>query len=90
MHFLQLLTQCLSVLGVVRSVAPVSSEAPGRLEQWVRLGFQLVQWDQLHSCLHTSSRSESECKWLLHLPLSSVAVYVSEPRSAAGRTGADP
>lgn len=81
MHLLQLLTPFLSLLGAGLCVAP------GRLEQWVRLGFQLVQWDQLHSCLHTASRSESECRWLLHLPLSSVAVYVSEPRGAAGRTG---
>ncbi|XP_017265679.1 uncharacterized protein si:ch211-67e16.11 [Kryptolebias marmoratus] len=84
MHFLQLLTPIFSTLHVVRSVAPESGEAPGRLERWVRVGLQLVQWDQLHRCLHTSSMSEADCRRLLHLPLSSVAVYVSEPSGAAG------
>ncbi|XP_013886026.1 uncharacterized protein LOC106534062 [Austrofundulus limnaeus] len=82
MQLLKLFTPFLSILYAVHSVAPVSSE--GRLERWVHLGLQLVQWNQLHHCLHTSSRSEADCRRLLHLPLPSVAVYVSEPHSTAG------
>ncbi|KAM7406946.1 hypothetical protein PAMA_002922 [Pampus argenteus] len=60
--------------------------APGRLERWVRSGLQSLQWDQLDRCLRMSSLSEAECRRLAHLPLSSVAVYVSEPRTAAGNS----
>lgn len=62
---------------------PLGAVAPGRLERWVRAGLQSLQWDQLDRCLRTSSLSEAECRRLAHLPLSAVAVYVSEPRSAA-------
>ncbi|KAM8854995.1 uncharacterized protein AB9W97_020087 isoform 2-T2 [Spinachia spinachia] len=63
---------------------PGSAVAPGRLERWVRSGLQSLQWDQLDRCLRMSSLSEAECRRLAHLPLSAVAVYVSEPRTAAG------
>ncbi|KAK7913702.1 hypothetical protein WMY93_013913 [Mugilogobius chulae] len=65
-------------------VVPVGSLAPGRLERWVRSGLQSLQWNQMNRCLRTSSLSEAECRRLSHLPLSSVAVYVSEPQTGAG------
>ncbi|KAF3843464.1 hypothetical protein F7725_002313 [Dissostichus mawsoni] len=60
--------------------------SPGRLERWVRSGLQSLQWDQLERCLRMSSLTEAECRRMAHLPMSSVAVYVSEPRSAAGNS----
>ncbi|GAA6219126.1 uncharacterized protein si:ch211-67e16.11 [Lates japonicus] len=60
--------------------------SPGRLERWVRSGLQSLQWDQLDRCLRMSSLSEAQCRQLAHLPLSSVAVYVSEPLTAAGNS----
>uniref|UniRef100_A0AAV2JZR4 Uncharacterized protein n=1 Tax=Knipowitschia caucasica TaxID=637954 RepID=A0AAV2JZR4_KNICA len=65
-------------------VVPAGSLALGRLERWVRSGLQSLQWNQLNRCLRTSGMSEAECRRLSHLPLSSVAVYVSEPPTAAG------
>lgn len=65
-------------------VAPAGALALGRLERWVRSGLQSLQWNQLDRCLRTSSLSEAECRRLSHLMLSSVAVYVSEPRTGAG------
>ncbi|KAF3694499.1 hypothetical protein EXN66_Car010175 [Channa argus] len=68
------------------AVAPAGSVASSRLERWVRSGLQSLHWDQLDRCLRTSSLSEAECRQLAHLPLSAVAVYVSEPRTAAGNS----
>lgn len=79
-----LLAAPLSILVLV--AASAGSMTPGRLERWVRSGLQSLQWDQLDRCLRMSSLSEAECRQLAHLPLSSVAVYVSEPRSAAGNS----
>ena len=79
-----LLAASLSVL-YIAAVAPAESLAPGRLERWVRSGLQSLQWDQLERCLRMSSLTEAECRRMAHLPMSSVAVYVSEPRSAAGK-----
>ncbi|XP_075870129.1 uncharacterized protein LOC142880243 [Nelusetta ayraudi] len=81
MRLLMLLAVPLSIL-LLHSL-PLGAVAPGRLERWVRAGLQSLQWDQLDRCLRTSSLSEAECRRLAHLPLSAVAVYVSEPRSAA-------
>ncbi|KAL3056041.1 hypothetical protein OYC64_018699 [Pagothenia borchgrevinki] len=80
-----LLAASLSVL-YIAAVAPAESLAPGRLERWVRSGLQSLQWDQLERCLRMSSLTEAECRRMAHLPMSSVAVYVSEPRSAAGNS----
>lgn len=85
MRLLVLFAAPLSILIVHASVA--ASLAPGRLERWVRSGLQSLQWDQLDRCLRMSSLSEAECRRLAHLPLSAVAVYVAEPRAAAGRGG---
>lgn len=85
MRLLVLLAAPLSIL--VLHTAVEGSMAPGRLERWVRSGLQSLQWDQLDRCLRMSSLSEAECRRLAHLPLSAVAVYVSEPRTAAGREG---
>lgn len=82
MRLLMLLAAPLSIL--VLHTAPAGGVAPGRLERWVRSGLQSLQWDQLDRCLRMSSLSEAECRRLAHLPLSAVAVYVSEPRTAAG------
>ncbi|XP_029980869.1 uncharacterized protein LOC115412481 [Sphaeramia orbicularis] len=79
MRLLVLLAAPLSIL-----LLPAGGVAPGRLERWVRSGLQSLQWDQLDRCLRMSSLSEAECRRLAHLPLSAVAVYVSEPRNAAG------
>ncbi|XP_061580556.1 uncharacterized protein si:ch211-67e16.11 isoform X3 [Cololabis saira] len=79
-----LLAALLSALRAAGSVAP-GSAAPGRLERWVRSGLQSLQWEQLERCLRSSSVSEAECRRLAHLPLSSVAVYASEPRNAADK-----
>ncbi|XP_028250242.1 uncharacterized protein LOC114426800 [Parambassis ranga] len=79
-----LLAALLSVLHA-STVAPEGGVAPGRLERWVRSGLQSLQWDQLDRCLRTSSLSEAECRRLAHLPLSTVAVYMSEPRSTADK-----
>lgn len=65
-------------------IVPAGSLALGKLERWVRSGLQSLQWNQLDRCLRTSSLSEAECRRLSHLPLSSVAVYVSEPSAGAG------
>ncbi|XP_028847648.1 uncharacterized protein LOC114797141 [Denticeps clupeoides] len=46
----------------------------GRLDRWVRAGFQYLK---LHLC-RRASLSEAECKRLSHLHLSAVAVYASE------------
>lgn len=53
----------------------------GRLEKWVKTGFQYLQ---LHLCRRVSSLSEGECKRLSHLQLSGVAVYVSEQGTYLG------
>ncbi|XP_038577229.1 uncharacterized protein si:ch211-67e16.11 [Micropterus salmoides] len=82
-----LLAAPLSIL--ILHIAPATSAgsvAPSRLERWVRSGLQSLQWDQLDRCLRMSSLSEAECRRLAHLPLSAVAVYVSEPRTAAGNS----
>ncbi|XP_067116996.1 uncharacterized protein si:ch211-67e16.11 [Osmerus mordax] len=50
----------------------------GRLDKWVKTGFQYLK---LNLCRRVSSMSEGECKRLSHLQLSGVAVYVSEPNS---------
>ncbi|XP_068186378.1 uncharacterized protein si:ch211-67e16.11 [Antennarius striatus] len=60
--------------------------APARLERWVRSALQSLQWDQLDRCLRLSALSEAECRRLAHLPLAAVAVYVSDPRTAAGNS----
>ncbi|KAM6978981.1 uncharacterized protein LKV04_014243 [Tautogolabrus adspersus] len=85
MRLLVLLAAPLSIL-VLHTAAAASAGgmAPGRLERWVRSGLQSLQWDQLDRCLRVSSLSEAECRRLAHLPMSAVAVYVSEPRAAAG------
>ncbi|KAM6934109.1 uncharacterized protein FYW49_000398 [Xenentodon cancila] len=85
MTLLVRLAALLSLFHAAGSVAPVGSVVPGRLERWVRSGLQSLQWDQLDRCLRTSSVSEAECRRLAHLPLSSVAVYASEPRAAADK-----
>lgn len=86
MRLLLLLVAPLSILVFhTTAVAPAGSVASGRLERWVRSGLQSLQWDQLDRCLRMSSLSEAECRQLAHLPLSAVAVYVSEPRTVAGR-----
>ncbi|XP_023136060.1 uncharacterized protein si:ch211-67e16.11 [Amphiprion ocellaris] len=69
---------------VLQAADPAASLSPARLERWVRSGLQSLQWDQLDRCLRVSSLSESECRRLAHLPPSAVAVYVSEPPTAAG------
>lgn len=85
MRLLVLLAAPLSILLLhVAAAAPAGGVSPGRLERWVRSGLQSLQWDQLDRCLRMSSLSEAECRRLAHLPLSAVAVYVSEPRTAAG------
>ncbi|XP_068590296.1 uncharacterized protein si:ch211-67e16.11 [Cebidichthys violaceus] len=87
MRLLVLLAAPLSILVLhVAAVAPAGGVAPGRLERWVRSGLQSLQRDQLDRCLRMSSLSETECRRLAHLPLSAVAVYVSEPRTAAGNS----
>lgn len=86
MKLLVLLAAPLSFLILhIALAAAASSTALVQLERWVRSGLQSLQWDQLERCLRTSSRSEAECRRLAHLPPSAVAVYVSEPRSTAGR-----
>ncbi|KAM4559348.1 uncharacterized protein PAE49_013776 isoform 2-T2 [Odontesthes bonariensis] len=92
MRLLVLPAALLSILHAALSVAAggssaPGSSAPGRLERWVRSGLQSLQWDQLDRCFRVASVSEAECRRLAHLPLSSVAVYVSEPRAAAGPSG---
>ncbi len=88
MRLLVLLAAPLSILVLhIAVAAQAGSMAPGRLERWVRSGLQSLQWDQLDRCLRMSSLSEAECRRLAHLPLSAVAVYVSEPRAVAGREG---
>ncbi|MED6255204.1 hypothetical protein ATANTOWER_005999 [Ataeniobius toweri] len=64
-------------------VAPTSSVALSRLDRWVRSGLQMLQLDQQNRCLRMSSMSEADCRRLTHLPLSSVAVYMSEQRTTA-------
>ncbi|XP_026150421.1 uncharacterized protein LOC113122950 [Mastacembelus armatus] len=87
MWLLLLLAAPLSILTLHSAVvAPASGLASGRLERWVRSGLQSLQRDQLDHCLRMSSLSEAECRRLAHLPLSAVAVYASEPCSAAGST----
>ncbi|XP_030285288.1 uncharacterized protein LOC115588684 [Sparus aurata] len=88
MRLLVLLAAPLSilVLHTAAAASPTGSVAPGRLERWVRSGLQSLQWDQLDRCLRMSSLSEAECRRLAHLPMSAVAVYVSEPRTAAGNS----
>ncbi|XP_040912335.1 uncharacterized protein si:ch211-67e16.11 [Toxotes jaculatrix] len=87
MRLLVLLAAPFSILVLhILVVASAGSVSPGRLERWVRSGLQSLQWDQLDRCLRMSSLSEAECRQLAHLPLSSVAVYVSEPRTAAGNS----
>ncbi|XP_069576551.1 uncharacterized protein [Brachyistius frenatus] len=83
-----MLPPLLSLLSVL-ALHPVGAMAPARLERWVRSGLQSLQWDQMDRCLRTSSLSEAECRRLAHLSLSAVAVYVSEPRAAAGRGPSD-
>lgn len=91
MRLLVLLAAPLSILVLHTAVVtPTGSVALGRLERWVRSGLQSLQWDQLDRCLRMSSLSEAECRRLAHLPLSAVAVYVSEPRTSAGREGKIP
>ena len=85
MRLLLLLAAPLSIL--VLHTAAAGGVAPGRLERWARASLQSLQWDQLDRCLRVSSLSEAECRRLAHLPLSAVAVYVSEPRTAAGTAG---
>lgn len=86
MQLLTLLAALSSILHPAPSLAPAASVALSRLDRWVRSGLQVLQWDQLDRCLRMSSMSEADCRRLSHLPLSSVAVYMSEQRSAAGRT----
>ncbi|KAK2840226.1 hypothetical protein Q5P01_013966 [Channa striata] len=87
MRLLVLLAAPLSIFILhTPAVAPAGSATSGRLERWVRAGLQSLQWDQLDRCLRMSSLSEAECRQLAHLPLSAVAVYVSEPRTAAGNS----
>lgn len=50
----------------------------GRLDRWVKTGFQYLK---LNLCHRVSSLSEGECRRLTHLQLNGVAVYVSEPNS---------
>lgn len=66
-------------------VAPEGGVTPGRLERLVRSGLQSLQGNQLDRCRHLFSRYEVECRQHAHLPLSSVAVYVSEPHITAGK-----
>ncbi|XP_032422568.1 uncharacterized protein LOC116722526 [Xiphophorus hellerii] len=84
MQLLTLLAALSSILHPAPSLAPAASVALSRLDRWVRSGLQVLQWDQLDRCLRMSSMSEADCRRLSHLPLSSVAVYMSEQRSAAG------
>ncbi|XP_007569390.1 PREDICTED: uncharacterized protein LOC106930973 [Poecilia mexicana] len=84
MQLLTLLAALSSILHPAPSLAPAGSVALSRLDRWVRSGLQVLQWDQLDRCLRMSSMSEADCRRLSHLPLSSVAVYMSEQRSAAG------
>lgn len=86
MRLLLLLAVPLSILLLHPEMA-AGSVAPARLERWVRSGLQSLQWDQLDRCLRMSSLPEAECGRLTHLPPSSVAVYVSEPRTATGTEG---
>lgn len=86
MRLLLLLAAPLSIL-ILQPVMAAGGVAPARLERWVRSGLQSLQWDQLDRCLRMSSLPEAECRRLAHLPLSSVAVYVSEPRTATGMEG---
>ncbi|CAI5670792.1 unnamed protein product [Oreochromis niloticus] len=67
-------------------VVPAASVTLSRLERWVRSALQSLQWNQLERCRRLSSLSEAECRQHAHLPLSSVAVYVSEPYSVAGHS----
>nr|XP_020472758.1 uncharacterized protein LOC109969888 [Monopterus albus] len=80
MRLLMLPAALLSIL-ILHSaaVAPAGSVASAQLERWVHSGLQSLQWDQLDWCLRMSSLSEAECRRLTHLPLSAVAVYMSEP-----------
>lgn len=84
MGLLTLVAAPLYILALQTLVVPTGSTALGKLERWVRSGLQSLQWNQLDRCLRTSSLSEAECRRLSHLPLSSVAVYVSEPCTGAG------
>ncbi|XP_058478690.1 uncharacterized protein si:ch211-67e16.11 [Solea solea] len=87
MRLLLLLAAPLTIFILHSSVvASAGSMTSGRLERWVRSGLQSLQWDQLERCLRVPSLSEAECRQLAHLPLSAVAVYVSEPQSAAGNS----
>ncbi|RVE57789.1 hypothetical protein OJAV_G00202900 [Oryzias javanicus] len=74
----------LALLGAVLLARSARGAASARLERWVRAGLQSLQWEQLERCLRRSSASEAECRRLAYLPPSSVAVYASEPRAAAG------
>ncbi|XP_053733331.1 uncharacterized protein si:ch211-67e16.11 isoform X1 [Synchiropus splendidus] len=79
------LVRPLSIL--VMHLALVASAGTGnlaRLERWVRSGLQSLQWDQLDQCLRMFPHAEAECRRLGHVPQSSVAVYVSEPRNSVG------
>lgn len=86
MRLLVLLAAPLSIL-ILHFLLAAAAGSTAQLERWVRSGLQSLQWDQLDRCLRMSSRSEAECRRLAHLPPSAVAVYVSEPRSTAGRKG---
>lgn len=86
MRLLLLVAVPLSIL-ILHPVMAAGTVAPARLERWVRSGLQSLQWDQLDRCLRRSSLPEAECRRLAHLPPSSVAVYVSEPRTAIGMEG---
>lgn len=83
MGLLTLAAAPLYILALQTLAVPAGSLAQGKLERWVRSALQSLQWNQLERCLRTSSLSEAECRQLSHLPMSSVAVYVSEPRTAA-------
>ncbi|KAK5606889.1 hypothetical protein CRENBAI_014131 [Crenichthys baileyi] len=84
MQLLMFLAVLSSIIHPVPSVAPASSVALSRLDRWVRSGLQMLQLDQQDRCLRMSSMSEADCRRLTHLPLSSVAVYLSEQRTTAG------
>ncbi|MEQ2188374.1 hypothetical protein GOODEAATRI_014291, partial [Goodea atripinnis] len=83
MQLLMFLAALSSIIHPVPSVAPASSVALSRLDRWVRSGLQMLQLDQQNRCLLMSSMSEADCRRLTHLPLSSVAVYMSEQRTTA-------
>ncbi|XP_034041995.1 uncharacterized protein si:ch211-67e16.11 [Thalassophryne amazonica] len=53
------------------------------LDRWVQSGLQSLQWEQLDQCLRMSLLSRTECRRLTRFQLSTIAIYMSEPHSAA-------